>query len=225
MNRFWIILAVVIVGLGALFVITKPEESGNGAFEGDAAVVQEDDHVYGNREAEVVLIEYGDFQCPACASYYPIIKEVKEEFKDDIAFVFRHFPLISLHPNAFSASRAAEAAGNQGKFWEMHDTLFETQSSWGQLTSNQQRLFEKYAEDLELDGTQFSADFSSSAVADRINRDVASAKQFDATSTPTFVLNGEKIENPGGKEAFVTLIKEALEKSKTNTTPKEGAED
>jgi protein-disulfide isomerase len=212
-SRFWIILAIVIVGLGGLFIATKPKESLNSTFTGDAKVVQEDDHVRGNRNAKVVLIEYGDLQCPACGSYYPVIKSLEEKFKDDVAFVFRHFPLISIHPNAFSASRAAEAAGNQGKFWEMHDKLFETQNSWGQVATNQQSLFEAYATDLDLNLEQFRTDYASSQVADRINRDIASAKEFDARSTPTFVLNGKKIDNPNGQEEFAKLLEDAIKEA------------
>lgn len=213
MSRFWVILTIVIVALGALFVATKPKESSNSTFSGDAKTVQEDDHVRGNRTAKVVLIEYGDLQCPACGSYYPILKELEEEFSENIAFVFRHFPLISIHPNAFSAARAAEAASKQGKFWEMHDRLFETQDVWGKVASNQQSLFEGYAEELSLNMDTFRTDFSGNAVADRINRDVASAKEFDVRSTPTFVLNGEKIENPGTIDSFRALLKDAVEKA------------
>lgn len=218
MSRFWIILAIVIVGLGALFVVTKPKDGTNSGFDGDAKVVQDDDHVRGNRDAKVVLIEYGDLQCPACGSYYPVLKSLEAEFGDDVAFVFRHFPLISIHPNAFSASRAAEAAGNQGKFWEMHDLLFETQNDWGQVGTNQQSLFEGYADQLGLNMDTFRTDYASTAVADRINRDIASAKEFDVRSTPTFVLNGEKIDNPAGLDGFKKLLEEAIQKAKTESS-------
>lgn len=214
MNRFWIILGIIIIGLGALFFFTKPEGgSGGGSFDGDAKAVQADDHIKGSEEKKVVLIEYGDFQCPSCGSYYPILSQLHTTYKDQVTFIFRHFPLISIHPNAFAASRAAEAASNQGKFWEMHDRLFETQNSWGQVASNQQSLFETYAQELGLDMDKFKADYESQASADRINRDVASAKQFSITGTPTFILNGEKIENPGTVEAFSKLLDEAIKKA------------
>lgn len=210
MNRFWIILAVVVLGLGALFFLTKPDESGGGSFSGDAAILQEDDHVKFDNDHKIVLIEYGDLQCPSCRSYFPIAAQVAEKYKDQVSFVFRHFPLISIHPNAFAASRAAEAASNQGKFWEMHDQLFETQTSWGQVATNQQTLFETYAEQLGLDMEQFRADYASQAVADRINRDVSSAKQFSITGTPTFVLNGEKLDTPQTLEDFSAVLDEAI---------------
>lgn len=213
MNRFWIILAVVVLGLVGLFIVTKPKESANSSFTGNAKELQSDDHVRNGAGKAVTLIEYGDFQCPSCGAYYPIVKQLEEEYGDKVSFAFRHFPLISIHPNAFSAARAAEAASNQGKFFEMHDKLYETQDSWGQLTTNQQALFESYAQELGLDMTKFKTDFASQAVADRINRDVSSGKQFDISGTPTFILNGEKIKNPQGLDDFKKAIDEALKKS------------
>lgn len=215
MKRFWIILAVVVVGLVALFFVTKPESEtgGNSTFTGNAAEIQEDDHAKYGTDGKVTLIEYGDFQCPSCGAYYPVVKEVAAKYKDHVNFVFRHFPLISIHPNAFSAARAAEAAGNQGKFWEMHDRLFETQQSWGQISSNQQSLFETYANELSLDVEQFKQDYASEATADRINRNVSSAKQFDITGTPTFILGGEKIKNPADVAAFSKLLDDAIKKA------------
>ena len=104
MNRFWIILAVVVVGLAGLFVLTKPDKDQASNFTGDASKIQADDHVRNKRDNKITLIEYADFQCPACASYYPILKQVEAEYSDRVTFVFRHFPIISLHPNAFAAA-------------------------------------------------------------------------------------------------------------------------
>ena len=212
MKRFWIILAVVIVGLVALFVLTKPKESGNAVFEGDAKQIQSGDHAKYGTDKKVTLIEYGDFQCPSCAAYYPVVKQVAEKYKDQVNFVFRNFPIISIHPNAFAAARSAEAAANQGKFWEMHDRLYETQNSWSSATS-QQALFESYAEELGLDMTKFKQDYASTETADRINRDVSSAKQFSISGTPTFILNGEKIKNPADAAAFEKVLNDALKKA------------
>ena len=212
-NRFWIFLAVVIVGLGALFVLTKPKDSGNSAFTGDAKQVQADDHVRGSKEAKVTVIEYGDLQCPSCGAYYSILKQLEATYSGQVKFVFRHFPIISIHPNAFAAARATEAASNQGKFFEMHDKLYETQSSWGEVSTNQQKLFEGYAEDLGLDMTKFKADYVSEAIANRINKDVSSAKQFDISGTPTFIVNGTKIENPADKAGFEKVLSDAITKA------------
>lgn len=213
MKRFWIILAVMVLGLVALFVFTKPEDSTNSAFTGDAKQLQAEDNVLNGRDKKVTLIEYGDFQCPSCAAYHPIVKDLLETYKEQVNFAFRHYPIISIHPNAFAASRAAEAAGKQGKFFEMHDQLYESQGTWGQTSTNQQGLFEGYAGQLGLNVDQFKKDYASKDVADRINRDVSSAKQFGITGTPTFILNGEKIDNPADKSAFEKILNDAITKA------------
>ncbi len=213
MSRFWIILAVVIVVLVGIFIATKPKTDSNASFNGDATKIQSDDHIEGNKNAKVTLIEYGDFQCPACGAVYPIMKDLKKQYANDVLFVFRHFPLISIHANAFSAARAAEAASMQGKFWEMHDKLYETQNIWGELSTNQQATFEGYAKELGLDVTKFKADYESEAVANRINRDVSSASQFDAQGTPTFILNGKKIENPTDAAGYKKMLQDAIKQS------------
>lgn len=209
MNRFWIILSIVIVGLIGLFIFTKPDSTSS-EFTGDAAKVQADDRTVGNKNAKVVFIEYADFQCPSCGAAYPILDDLKEEYKKDVLFVFRHFPLTTIHPNALSAARAAEAAGEQGKFWQMHDKLFETQQLWGQLTTNQQSTFEDYAKELGLDIDKFKTDYASEEVGNRISRDQASGSQFDVQGTPTFILNGKKIENPRDKAGFKAVLVEAI---------------
>jgi protein-disulfide isomerase len=211
-NRFWIVLTVVVVILIGLFVATG-NKNDTVTFTGDAKQIQSDDHVRNGKDKKVTLIEYADFQCPSCGSYYPLLKQLEEKYSEQVSFVFRHFPIISIHPNAFAAARAAEAASNQGKFFEMHDKLFETQSAWGEVSTNQQSLFEGYAEELGLDMVKFKADYASEAVANRINRDVASAKQFSISGTPTFIINGEKIVNPVDIGAFETLLNEAIKKA------------
>lgn len=216
MNRFWIILTVVVLGLiGLFFVVKKDDTSTKVSVDGDVNKVLKDDHVRGNKDAKVVLIEFGDFQCPGCGAYYPMLKSLEETYGEDVAFVFRHFPLSQIHPNAFAASRAAEAAAEQNKFFEMHDKLYETQSVWGQATDNQQALFEGYAKELGLDMGQFEKDYASSKVADRINRDLSMGQQdFSVNSTPTFILNGEKLSpNPKDQDAFAKLIDEAIKQS------------
>lgn len=217
MNRFWIILTIVVVAFIGLFFITK-KDSPKVTLDSDPKTVSETDHVRGDKNSPVTLIEYGDFQCSACGSYFSIIKSLESKYEGKVKFVFRHFPITSSHPNAFAASRAAEAAGNQGKFFEMHDKLFETQSLWSQTRENQQSLFESYAKELKLDMTKFTADYKSNQVADRINYDLESGRQaFSINSTPTFILNGEKIENPADADGFSELFDKELEKVNANT--------
>lgn len=214
MKRFWIILGVVILGMAAIFIFTGgSDKNSGGSFSGDAKQLQADDHVRNQRDLPVTLIEYGDFQCPSCGAYYPIVKSLEKEYDSQVTFVFRHFPLRSIHPNAQAGALAAEAAAKQGKFFEMHDKLFETQSVWGQVASNQQSLFEGYAKELGLNIDQFKADYKSSEVANRINRDVSSGKQFNITGTPTFIVNGVKIDNPKDATAFKQVLDEAIKKA------------
>jgi len=211
MNRFWIILTVVVIGMVGLFVLTKKSDAPSTSTNTDPKIVTSADHVRGDKNAPVTLIEYGDLQCPACGAFYPIIKTLEANYAGKVRFVFRHFPLSQIHPNALAAARAAEAAGMQGKFFEMHDKLYETQSSWGELTTNQQALFESYAQELGLNMTKFKQDYSSDQVATIINDDESSGqKAFGIDSTPTFILDGVKIKNPQGLDEFSKLLDTAV---------------
>jgi protein-disulfide isomerase len=161
----------------------------------------------GNNNAPVTLIEYSDFQCPACASYYPLVKELHEEFGDNLKIVYRHYPLTQIHPYAQPAAHAAEAAGRQGKFWEMHDKLFDNQRGWASATATQvDETFLSYAEDLGLDLTQFENDMSASKTTDAVAADRAAGNRTGVRGTPTFVLQGEVIDNPQSYDQFRNLI-------------------
>jgi len=208
-KRFLLILALCIVGLGAIFWFTREEANAPGD-SGSNPSVQSSKHTYGSGGGNVTLIEYGDFECPACGAYYPIVKTIKEKYKDDITFQFRHFPLVQIHQNAFAASRAAEAAGMQNKFWEMHDLIYEQQTTW-KTNSSPYAYFEGLAGQLGLNVTKFKTDYSSSVVNNVINADIKEGKSVGADSTPTFVLNGKKIDkNPATQEAFEKLIDDAI---------------
>ncbi len=207
-NRFLVILvACAAIFAGLLFAGKKqanaPTSNGNSS-------VQASNHVQGKGTTGVVLVEYGDFQCPACGAYYPIVKQVKQKFGDQITFQFRNFPLIQIHQNAMAAHRAAEAANKQNKFFEMHDMLYERQKSWEQVT-NPMPIFESYAQELGLNVGQFKSDVSSSAINDIIQADIREGQALKATSTPTFVLNGKKLDtNPRDFESFSKLIEDAI---------------
>src|SRR5690606_2501503 len=112
------------------------------------------EHIKGTPDASVTLTEYADFQCPACGQFHSIMKTVEERYGDRLAIEFKHFPLTSIHPYAMPAAKAAEAAGVQGKFFEMHDKLFEDQAAWSQ-SGTPQVFFNKYAEELGLDVALF----------------------------------------------------------------------
>jgi protein-disulfide isomerase len=168
---------------------------------------------YGAEEGIVTLTEYGDFQCPACAGFFPVVTQVKEQLKDQLRFEFKHFPLVQIHQNATAAHRAAQAAANQGKFWEMHDLLYQRQQSWSQVTSPAS-IFEDYAREIGLDMDQYSSEVSSSTVLGVINADIALAKEKNVASTPTFFLDGKQIEDLNAistAEGFAQLIQDAID--------------
>jgi protein-disulfide isomerase len=175
----------------------------------DTFQVRDDDWVKGSPQAQVTLIEYADFQCPACAFYASQTGRLLDDYPDEVRLVFRHFPLVSIHANGTDAAKAAEAAGIQGKFWEMHDLLFENQSEW-ESEGSPKELFADYAEGLGLDRDRFLEDFDSTGVEESVNASFAEAGRLGLTSTPSLFINGEKIRNPRNYDDFKALIEEQI---------------
>ena len=152
------------------------------------------DHTFGNMSSKVILIEYGDFQCPGCGSAHPIIKQVTEKYKDKLGFAFRNFPLYSIHPNAFAASAAAEAAGLQGKYWEMHNKLYENQSAWNQLSgSDRTDQFATLANSIGVNSDQLRANLDNADIKKKIDFDHALGQKAGISGTPSFFLNGKSV--------------------------------
>lgn len=203
MNRkTWIIFIVICVALvGGLVWMSQQNKTDvssvnvselQPASEASGNIAE---RVYGNRDAKVVLMEYGDYQCPGCGSAAPVLKEISEKYKDNLAFVFRNFPLTSIHPNARAAAAAAEAAGEQNKFWEMHDLLYTNQDAWSELGGSERNdQFTTYAESLGLNIDQWNEAVSSPDVSAKINFDAALGKKAGVSGTPAIYLNGEKID-------------------------------
>lgn len=193
-KRFLAILAAVIIGLGGIFALTNKSDNSKSGSSGNSSS-QPTSHISGQGQAGVTFMEYGDFQCSVCAIYYSPVKQAVEKYQKEIFFQFRNLPLVSIHQNAFAAARAAEAAGKQGKFWQMHDKLYENQSSWDK-SSNALNFFKTYAKAIGLNQSQFEKDYASGAVNDAINADLDA---FDKTgqnpATPTFFINGKYIAN------------------------------
>ncbi len=204
-----IIFILVIVGIigGAIFVSNRNKSSETGATGSD--------NYYGKADGIVTVTEFGDFQCPGCGSFYPTVKEVKEKFKDQIRFEFKHFPIISLHPNAMAGHRAAQAAANQGKFWDMHDQIYATQSSWS-TSDNAASIFEGYAEQLGLDMEKYRTDVAASQTLDIINADISEGQGKGVTGTPSFFIDGVNVETSeiGSADAFSKKIQEAIDAKK-----------
>lgn len=170
--------------------------------------ISANDWVRGNKDSNVILVEYSDFQCPACAAYYPLIERVFSESSTTIKYVYRHFPLTQ-HLNAVPAAQAAEAAGKQGKFWEMYNKIFQTHDDW-ENSQNVKVIFEGYAKGLGLDMDKYSKDIISKEVVDKVNNDLKSGLKAGINSTPTFYLNGQKLDNPQSYEEFKKIINDAI---------------
>ena len=154
------------------------------------------DHVFGKVGSKVTLIEYGDFQCPPCAAVYPRIKAISEQYSNQLQFVFRNFPISTIHANARASAAAAEAAGLQGKYWEMHNKIYEGQSDWSELNETDRTdYYVKLAKSLSLDITKFKSDMASTEVGAKIDYDLAIGKKADVQGTPTFYLNGKLLDS------------------------------
>ncbi|OGH26560.1 MAG: hypothetical protein A2186_02325 [Candidatus Levybacteria bacterium RIFOXYA1_FULL_41_10] len=173
--------------------------------------VSADDITYGSTSAKVTLVEYSDFQCPACAAYYPTVKKIKEAYKYKIVFVYRNFPLRQNHKNAEISARAGYAAHKQGKFWEMHDMLFENQGSWSGLNDPKDTFIE-YAQKLGLDLEKFKTDINSSESKDFVTSQERQALSLGVNSTPTFFLNAKLLRVNANYEEFKKVIDEELGK-------------
>lgn len=203
-----LLIGVLVLGVMVLMFVFRPANDGeNYPLPAEAptpAEVTVSDQIKGNPEATVVLVEYSDFECPACASYWPLLGVLAEMYEDDMVFVYRHFPLTNIHRNAHLAARASEAAGLQGRFWEMHDLIFENQFAW--RGRNGKPFFLGYAEELGLDMDKFESDLDSEQVIEKVQSDWASGINADVGGTPTFFINGQRIQNPGSLDEFSALI-------------------
>lgn len=161
-----------------------------------------------SKEASVALVEFGDYQCPACVAYHPLVKETLTIFAGKINFVFRNFPL-SQHKNANISAYAVEAAGLQGKFWEMHDKVYESDKEWVDQ-ENPSDVFIGYASTFGLDTDKFKKDMNSSEVKSKVTGDTNDGTLISVNSTPSFFLNGIKIDNPDSIDEFKKLIENTL---------------
>lgn len=146
------------------------------------------DHIRGRQDAPVTLLEYGDYECPYCGLAYPIVEAVRKQMGDGLRFVFRHFPLVTMHPHAELAAEAAEAAGAQGKYWPMHDALYQNQQNL------EPAALAVYAQSIELDMPRFARDLRGHVHAPKIAEDVLSGVRSGVQGTPSFFINGVRYE-------------------------------
>jgi protein-disulfide isomerase len=166
--------------------------------------VSSKDHIQGKSTARIELVEYGDYQCPYCGRAYPILKNIQRSLGDDLKFVFRNFPLSEMHPHAFNAALAAEAAALQGKFWEMHDIIFE----------HQQHLDDKsllgYAKTVGLDLERFKKDIQTEALQNKVEQDFETGVRSGVNGTPSFFINGKKYNGDWELEPFEAFLRSQL---------------
>lgn len=216
-NKIIIGVASVLATIGFLFLVYQITNKPTVSSFPDVSKISVNDHIKWSPEKKNILVEYSDLQCPACKAFHNLIKAMEgnssgsspsAEFKigQKVTFVYRHFPLAQ-HENADEAAYAAEAAGKQGKFYEMTDKLFETQDDWSK-DSDPKKKFVTYAGELKLDLDQFKKDMESKAVKDKVKADLNSGTKFQVLATPTFYLNGEKLDNIRSFEEFSKLLEE-----------------
>ncbi|HXT64056.1 MAG TPA: DsbA family protein [Pyrinomonadaceae bacterium] len=206
----FIIIAVVLVAAIAAFIVfsRKKSSDANGAFiatppqaatTGPTPVAQasptstipiQKPNV--KVSSPVVLEEYGDYQCPPCGLLYPVLKDIEHEYGKQLQIVFHHFPLAKIHKNAMAAARAAEAARNQGRFWEMHDRLYRNQNTWKDL-DDPRSVFTQYANELGLNVDRFTRDLDSPEVEQRIAADMQKGTSVGVTGTPTVFIDGNML--------------------------------
>ena len=166
--------------------------------------VNSKDHIKGKNSAPIVLVEYGDYQCPHCGHAYPIIKNIQRSLGDNLKFVFRNFPLSEIHPDAFNAAVAAEAAALQDKYWEMHDIIFENQQELGV-----EDLF-FYAKKIGLDMERFKNDVQKNMLSANVENDFESGIKSGVNGTPSFYINGVKYNGNWEEDVFIRHLKSLL---------------
>lgn len=225
-TQLWFVGGFIVV---ILLVVVIAAIASQGAQPGATFVsttvpaIDASDHVKGDTSSKVSVIEYGDFECPACGEWEPIIEQIESDYGNRVEFVFRNFPLYQIHPFAMIGAQAAEAANLQGKYWEMHDLLYKDQAQWTANTSLSpadvvSQFFNGYAQLLGLNVAKFDTDINSSAVQARVQRDLSSGNAAQIDHTPTFFVNLQQIQNPTGLAQFEQILDQALASSTAATS-------
>lgn len=200
-KKTWIIFGIIVVAfIGGMLVFSESNKINLDGIDLGKIIPASDqngnteEHVKGSADSKVVLVEYGDYQCAGCASVYKRINSIAEDYKNELAVVFRNYT-IDGHQNALSAAAAAESANLQGKFWEMHNLIYDNQTEWSNAgVTERNDLYLSYAKQLGLDETKFTEGMKDTSVRKKIEFDKSVAKAAGLDSTPYFILNGEKID-------------------------------
>ena len=210
-RRFLIwVISVLIIG-GSIFGVIKLAGRNNIVVDSGNALstaVHASDWILGNKNAKTVLVEYSDYQCPACALFNPVVRDFVASNSANIEFVFRNFPLEQ-HANGRISAYAVEAAGKQGKFWEMHDKIFSNQTAWSESVTARD-IFIGYAMTLKLNTDQFKKDLDSQEIKDKVETDYQSGIKSGVSSTPSFYLNGKKMAPPASFDDFKNTIEQSI---------------
>lgn len=201
-----LVVAAVVVAFIAASGSNDDVGGGSGSDGEAVSVVPADSRRLSEGSSDVVFVEFLDFECEACRAAFPAVEELRSTYGDRVTFVVRNFPL---HNNSVAAARAAEAAAEQGAFEEMYVRLFETQPEWGERSDSQEQVFVGFAEDLGLDMAEFRRVYDDPATVDKIERDQADGRALGVTGTPTFFLDGEKLE-PESFDDLVAAFEQAL---------------
>ena len=222
-KKSWMIFVIIVVAIvgGMIYISTQNRLNvsdinndqlntiiGAESRNGDIA-----DHEIGSKSPKVTIIEYADYQCPGCSAAAPKAKALAEKYKDHVRLIFRNFPIASSHPNARAAAAVAEAAGLQGKFWEMNKLLYTNQDAWKNANiTDRDNIFKSYAEQLKLNIDQYKTDIASNKVKNKIDFDMALGRKHGVAATPTFYVNGKNTEMDSSG-SIESSVKEALKKA------------
>ena len=192
------IIGTVVLIVAVAFMFSKPAATPEARIVDKAVLLENATNTFGNPESSITVVEFSDFQCPSCKVAEPIVQQLKNDYADSVQFVYRHFPLDSIHPNARLASQAAEAAAMDDKFWEYHDLLFVNQEEWSDITDKNKVLekFSEYATQLEIDKDTFLERIESEEVIGKVSAEADLAQAIGVNSTPTFFVNGQQTAAP-----------------------------
>ncbi|MBX7270068.1 thioredoxin domain-containing protein [Micromonospora sp. Llam7] len=203
------LLAVVLIGLTALFVVVQRGSDRAGTVAAERLLRADSHRLTSATDDRVTLVEFLDFECPACGQAFPEVERLRTEYAGRITYVVRNFPL-SVHANADLAARAAEAAGRQGKFEQMYVKLFENQSAWGGQQQDQSAIFEGYAQQVGLDVARYRADVVDGAIAARLRQDQEDGTAAGVQGTPTFFVNGQRFDGQPTYDRLKAAVDAAL---------------
>ena len=227
------VLAAVVGGAWYLYRQSKPPVNANSAPGSpvprptvDAArapIGANPPHMLGSPTATVTVEEFADFQCGSCAATHPVLKEIQSTYGSRIRFIFRQFPL-SMHDKAYDAAVAAEAAGMQGKFWQMQDQLFTNHATWASPSANSRQLWTEYAQKIGLDIPRWENDMAGLGTKERVNQDMQRGKALNVGSTPSVFINNQLVPHPEVTVAGLRRIIDAeLQKSGSAAAPASGS--